>query len=383
MVSLRHRRRTAATGAALLAAAALTSLTVGAAPAQAATICEQYGSTTIGGRYVVQNNRWGTSATQCIETTSTGFRVTQSGANVPTNGAPASYPSIYFGCHYGNCSPGTNLPMAATDPRHATLRTSVSMTYPSSGTYDAAYDIWYDPTPRTTGQNTGAEIMVWLNRQGSIQPIGSPVGNATINGESYQVWFGNVGWSVISYVHSGVTGSLNFPVAAFFNDSLSRGYTQRSWYLTSVQAGFEPWIGGAGLAVTNFSVTADGSAPSSSSSSSTRPATSSSSSSSSSAPAGSSSCTASFRSTNTWNGGYQGEITVKAGSAPTRGWTVSWTPPGGSVSQAWNATVTTSGGTATARDAGWNGTLSAGASTSFGFIASGTPGAGSLRCSAS
>jgi hypothetical protein len=26
-----------------------------------------------------------------------------------------------------------------------------------------------------------------------------------------------------------------------------------SWYITSVQAGFEPWVGGVGLAVDNFS----------------------------------------------------------------------------------------------------------------------------------
>ena len=45
-------------------------------PAQAdVSICDQYGSTTIQGRYVVQNNRWGTSATQCINVTSTGFRI--------------------------------------------------------------------------------------------------------------------------------------------------------------------------------------------------------------------------------------------------------------------------------------------------------------------
>jgi hypothetical protein len=28
--------------------------------------------------------------------------------------------------------------------------------------YDASYDVWFDPTARTDGQNTGAELMVWL-----------------------------------------------------------------------------------------------------------------------------------------------------------------------------------------------------------------------------
>jgi hypothetical protein len=45
----------------------------------------------------------------------------------------------------------------------------------------------------------------------------------------------------------------SFPVSAFWNDIVGRGYGQNSWYLTSVQAGFEPWINGTGLTVNNFS----------------------------------------------------------------------------------------------------------------------------------
>ena len=96
----------------LSALAAVAALLVAAPPAQAAdtVICEQFGSAVIQGRYVVQNNRWGTSAAQCVTATDTGFRVTQADGSVPTNGAPKSYPSVFNGCHYTNCSPGTTLP---------------------------------------------------------------------------------------------------------------------------------------------------------------------------------------------------------------------------------------------------------------------------------
>ena len=40
----------------------------------------------------------------------------------------------------------------------------------------------------------------------------------------------------------------------FAADTRSRGYVTNSWYLTSVQAGFEPWNRGVGLAVNSFSV---------------------------------------------------------------------------------------------------------------------------------
>src|SRR3954469_20006453 len=84
----------------LLAGAAVTALAV-AGPAAADTqICDQYGSTTIGGRYVVMNNRWGTSAQQCINVTGTGFSITSQQGTGSTSGAPVSYPAVYLGCHH-------------------------------------------------------------------------------------------------------------------------------------------------------------------------------------------------------------------------------------------------------------------------------------------
>ena len=39
---------------------------------------------------------------------------------------------------------------------------------------------------------------------------------------------------------------------------VSRGYGQNSWYLTSVQAGFEPWVNGTGLTVNTFTYSIGG-----------------------------------------------------------------------------------------------------------------------------
>jgi len=114
----------AITAVALLVAGSITTF-VSAGPAHADTqICEQFGSTTIGGRYVVMNNRWGTSAEQCINVTGSGFTITSQRGVGNTSGAPVSYPAVYLGCHYTNCSPGSNLPMqvssiSAANSRHA------------------------------------------------------------------------------------------------------------------------------------------------------------------------------------------------------------------------------------------------------------------------
>lgn len=221
--------------------------------ARAATgvICEQYGTTTQGS-YVIMNNRWGTTATQCINVMSNGFQITQQDGTGNLSGAPVSYPAIYIGCHYSNCSPGTNLPMRISSIGSA--QTNVSLSYPGSGTYDAAYDIWLNADTNVSGvQDT--EIMIWLNHTGSIQPIGSNTGNVTLAGRSWAVWVGNNGGNnVVSYVTSGVT-SFNADVKPFLLDAITRGsnFGNTSWYLTSMQMGFEPWIGGVGLAVNSFS----------------------------------------------------------------------------------------------------------------------------------
>lgn len=243
---LRNIRALTAAGALVASVLVATS---GSARADT-TICDQYGSTTIQGRYVVQNNRWGTSAQQCINVTSSGFRIATQQGSSPTNGAPVSYPSVFLGCHYTNCSPGSPLPMQVSRIRNAS--SSISYRY-AGGTYDASYDIWLDPTPKTNGVNQ-MEIMIWFNRQGPIQPIGSVVGNTTIGGRGWQVWRGSNGSNnVISYVAPSPINSWSFNLLDFLNDVRARGAITTSWYLTSIQAGFEPWNGGVGLAVDNFS----------------------------------------------------------------------------------------------------------------------------------
>jgi mannan endo-1,4-beta-mannosidase len=102
-------------------------------------------------------------------------------------------------------------------------------------------------------------------------------------------------------------------------------------------------------------------------------------------PAGSG-CTAAYSIVGQWTGGFQGEVRVTAGSAAVNSWAVTWTYANGqTVTQAWNATVTSSGSGVTARNVSYNGSLAAGAGTTFGFLGSsnGTNSAPTPSCSAS
>jgi hypothetical protein len=90
-------------------------------------------------------------------------------------------------------------------------------------------------------------------------------------------------------------------------------------------------------------------------------------------------CTATYSTVNSWSGGFQGEVKVTAGTAAVNSWSVRWgLGSGQSISQVWNGTLSTSGS-----DATYSGSLPASASTTFGFLAAGTPTSPSLTCTTS
>ncbi|MFD2357466.1 cellulose binding domain-containing protein [Nonomuraea ferruginea] len=76
-----------------------------------------------------------------------------------------------------------------------------------------------------------------------------------------------------------------------------------------------------------------------------------------------------------WGDGYVVQAGVtNTGTSAVTGWTVTFTLPAGhQITGSWNATVSVSGQTVTARNASYNGNLGPGGSTSFGFQA-GRPG---------
>ncbi|WP_431935449.1 endo-1,4-beta-xylanase [Micromonospora sp. RP3T] len=95
-------------------------------------------------------------------------------------------------------------------------------------------------------------------------------------------------------------------------------------------------------------------------------------------------CTATYRMVNSWSGGFQGEVTVtNNGSTTLTGWTVRLTLAGGqTIANVWNGVNTGTSGTVGVRNADYNGSLGANASTTFGFLVNGSSNAapGGLSC---
>jgi hypothetical protein len=92
-------------------------------------------------------------------------------------------------------------------------------------------------------------------------------------------------------------------------------------------------------------------------------------------------CHATYQTQNSWPGGFQGLVTVTAGSSAINGWAVKWSLSSGqAITQLWSGTLSTSGSAVTVTNASYNGALAAGTSTTFGFLASGTPSTPTLTC---
>jgi hypothetical protein len=246
-----------------LTAGGLVAVTAMGAPAGGATLCHYQTSPVSGGRYTVQNNEWDSAAAECVTTDGgADFTVANSQIANPAGGAPGGYPSIFAGCHWGDCTTGglaaSPLPVALIGRYLVSSSWDVSVPSGGSDAYDVAYDIWINQTPTTPGAPDGTEIMVWLRKQGPIQPAGALVASGVrIGGYRYNVWYRPPGSAadIVTYQmttpRSAVT-RLN--LGALIGDAQRRGYTRPAWYLIAVEAGFEIWRGGVGLATRSFAV---------------------------------------------------------------------------------------------------------------------------------
>jgi hypothetical protein len=218
------------------------------------TTCARFGTVSVaGGKYIVQQNEWNSRREQCIGVSGTSWTLTTASFHRTTAGPPATYPSIYKGCHWGLCSAGSRFPIRVG--RLTTARSTWTTSQVATGAYNVSFDIWTNNTPSTAGQPNGSEIMIWLASRGGVRPAGSKAGAVTIGGASWEVWIARMsGWNYIAYRRATGTAAVrDLHVGAFIRDSVRRGSTRKAWYVIDAEAGFEIWKGGRGLATKSFS----------------------------------------------------------------------------------------------------------------------------------
>ena len=345
-----------------------------ASQAISATLCNAQRLSVDSSAYMVQNNEYASGASECVGVGgSGGFTVSKSAiANAP-GGTPGGYPSIYRGCHWGACTQGSGLPVPVSKLLSpGTVTTTWATTQPGTGTYDVAYDIWFNRTPTTDGQPNGAELMIWLNHNGPVEPYGSQVSTAAISGRSYHVWYGNEGWNTITYSSvAGMTSVHNLDIGKFVADAIRRGYIQKSWYLIDVEAGFELWQGGAGLATNSFSVNAPGASSAAAVTAATTAITAP-----ASAPvaAGGGSCAVTYSLVNAWPDGLQAQaVLTNTSGRPLNGWKLTWSFAGDQrITDLWNGDYAQSGNRVSVTNGSYDGTIAPSASVTVGFTGTST-----------
>ncbi|MDW8065407.1 MAG: cellulose binding domain-containing protein, partial [Anaerolineae bacterium] len=351
-------------------------------------ICAQWGMVYVAnGEYFVQNNIWGANTPQCIhvDDTNGNFRVVQS-RHANTGGMPASYPSIVKGCHWGTCTTASGMPIRVSEIGSAPSSWTVSV--PTSGRWNVAYDLWLSPNLDTrNGYPGGAEIMIWLDSRGGVQPAGSPVGTVSIGGATWEVWYAQMDWNYIAYRRTTPTHSVsNLDLKAFIDDARARGYVQPSWYLHAIEAGFEIWEGGRGLTSQGFSARVVPSSASSPTPTRTptpgatatptrtptpgATATPTRTPTPTPTPGAGAACRVDYLVRTDWGSGATVDVTIyNLSASPINGWTLAWTFPGNQqIAQLWNGSYTQTGPNVQVQNASWNATINPnGGSVTFGF----------------
>lgn len=192
-----------------------------------------FGSWSNGG-YSLTNDVWGTGAgTETIWANSySNWGVV---ANHPNTGGVKSYP---------HCGKMINMKLSVLK----SVTSIYSVTVPSSGSYETAYDIWCD--------NNAYEIMVWCTKTGAVGPIGSSQGSAVIGADTWTAYKGSNGSNqVFSFLHTSNISVDTIDVLAVLNWIKNKGWFADAT-LGDVQFGFEITSSSGGLNFTcnNFSV---------------------------------------------------------------------------------------------------------------------------------
>ncbi|KAF5855713.1 hypothetical protein ETB97_008583 [Aspergillus alliaceus] len=103
------------------------------------------------------------------------------------------------------------------------------------------------------------ELMVWLARYGTIQPIGKQINMATVGGRSWEVWYGTsiqagAEQKTYSFVPVNPINNYKGDLKAFFDYlSSTQSFPSATQYLINLQFGTEPFTGGpAKFTVSNW-----------------------------------------------------------------------------------------------------------------------------------
>ncbi|MBA2395033.1 MAG: RICIN domain-containing protein [Ktedonobacteraceae bacterium] len=225
--------------------------------AKAAQICNTSGMISMG-KYWLNSNEWGASSgsgTQCIwDTSNTGSSIAW-GTSWNWTGQSNSvktYDSSVLGWHWGWQNTNTGLPIQLSSNKGVQTGWNFNLTQNNANTLDVSYDLWLHTISNpTSSSGPSDEVMVWLYKAGGAGPVGTKQATVTLGGTSWDLYEGNIGWEVHSFVRTTNTTSQTLDLKDFLNYLVSRGLSS-SKYLSSVESGTEIFTGNGRLDTTSY-----------------------------------------------------------------------------------------------------------------------------------
>ncbi|HWD83082.1 MAG TPA: hypothetical protein VG497_29485 [Kribbella sp.] len=124
----------------------------------------------------------------------------------PSDNGVQTYPNVHKDYNNVPLSKIKSAKFAATTPADC-----------SACIYDVAFDVWI-------GDGLDNELMIWTDNKGQ-SPSGDKVGTVTFDGFKYDVWHDD---GYTAYVSQVTQKSGTMPLASFFNDMSSRGWTPKA-----------------------------------------------------------------------------------------------------------------------------------------------------------
>ncbi|KAI9934850.1 hypothetical protein ASPWEDRAFT_53944 [Aspergillus wentii DTO 134E9] len=115
---------------------------------------------------------------------------------------------------------------------------------------DVAYDLFTAADKNHATSSGDYELMIWLARYGTIQPIGTKIDSPTIGGHTWELWYGTTTQAgaeqkTYSFVSATPINSWKGDIKPFFDYITSKqNFPASSQYLTNLQFGTEPFTGG-------------------------------------------------------------------------------------------------------------------------------------------
>ncbi|MFJ9716315.1 endo-1,4-beta-glucanase [Streptomyces sp. NPDC101213] len=168
-----------------------------------------------------------------------------------------SYAGTVLGRHGGwrAGKASTGLPIRVGDRRKVTVSWDFSVSA-NPGVMNVAHDLWpHDKNTADRQDQPTDEVMIRLDRQGGAGPLGTRYGSVSLGGAMRDLYRGDIGWNVHSFVRRTDTTGATLNPDDFTRTLVRRKLLGDDKYVSGIESGTEVFKGKGRLDTKAYAVT--------------------------------------------------------------------------------------------------------------------------------